>query len=185
MVLPPSPRQQPAAVGDGATGLAGLPRASALQQRHQGLTAARRMTIEVIAPRIDLRARDGRPRLPVPGAEIDFDQTCVDAMPPPPTFQPGAHRGAAPQRRRDHDARQALAARESANAVRQALRAARVDGKISARADATPFGLLRTRMAPRVHDIRGHGQAGNNFAVSASSTASSVNCSVAPSVSPV
>lgn len=185
MFAQPAASRQPAAVRDDTRYVDGLPRRDPLQKCGDGFAAAWRIAVQVRAPGIDLGAGDRCPRLAIPHAEVDLDQGGVDAMHPAPAFQPPPDRGAASQRRGGHDARQLLTTSQAADAVGQPLRATWIDGQVCARADATPFGPLRTRMAPRVDDIGHHVQLVASSAVNASRIASSANCSVAPRVSPV
>ena len=76
-----------------------------------------------------------------------------------------------------------MAARFALNAARQALGASRVDRQVGAGAYAAPLGALWFRMAPGQQAVGRQRLA--HAAHSTSNTATSVTCSVAPSVSPV
>lgn len=148
MGLQPASRQHPAGMPDhGHAGLGQPPARGPRQHLPQAFATTRAVMREVRHPGIDLRARDVRPRLAVPGAEIGFQQGVVDHVPPAQLAKVAAHGPATPQRRGADQARQPLPQRVPVDATCQAPGLARVDAKVGA-ADAAPRMADRPRMPP-------------------------------------
>lgn len=132
----PAPRKHPACMPDHAqTMCLRLPARSACQHLQHALAATGLVMQEVIDPGVDLGARNVRPRLTVPGAEIGLQQGVVDHMPPAQPAQVASHRTAAIQRRGADQAGQAVLERMLVDAAGQAPGLAWVDAQVGA-ADA-------------------------------------------------
>lgn len=144
----PAPRQHPAAVRDDRNRREWRPPCfRALQQLPQVLSAARPVLLESGTPGIDLLAWDLLPCETIPAAEIHFAQLYHLLMSPPPPFEPTANRGTPLKRGGEHVPGQALPPRLLADAVGEALGAARIDWHIGA-ADAAADGTFGTGVAP-------------------------------------
>jgi len=146
--LQPAPRQHPAGVPDHArSGLGRLPERGTPEHLLQALATTRPVMQEVGHPGVDLLARDVRPGLPVPAAEVGFQQGVVGDMPPAQAAQVAGHRSATPERRGADQAWQTLPQRVPVDAPRQAPGLARVDAQVGA-ADAAPRVTGGPRVAP-------------------------------------
>lgn len=136
--LHPAPRDHPACMPDHAQAvLQRLPASSACQHLLQALAAARPVMQEVGDPGVDLRSRDVRPRLAVPGAEVRLQQGVINDVSPAEPAKVMPHRPATRQRRGADQARQAMRDRMPVNAAGQAPGLAWVDMQFDA-ADAEP-----------------------------------------------
>lgn len=175
---------------------AGLPRRRPFQQLHQRFATTWGVRGKGGAPGIHLDMANVGPGLAVPGAEVKFQQRGVHHVCPAPAPQPTAHVGTTLQRRGVHHPRQTCPPGSGLDAPGQAPGAPGVHRHVGA-ANATARHALWLRVTPHPHRrarkwcwVHGFRHPESNLKpqvplASTSSTAISVNCSVAPSASPV